>query len=113
MSLLICGGTFTYGHATLSACRVTKFKSTPVYDTAGRTVIASKIDLDVTLYADNSALNPTDLGGEFYRKELTKPGQTLIIENIGIGRLYVNYGGRFDSSWGPKPRVLEFIPHGD
>lgn len=93
-----------------------------VYDGAGRTVIGTRYVLTVSTIITDDAATLADLktSGTIIadlRKKLSLPGKTLEIHHDGfaVGPLQINLGQSTprDIEWGPKPRVLSWVPIGD
>src|SRR5262245_8286774 len=78
-----------------------------VYDAAGRTVVETKLDLNVSAYilAGGGQDNSLDV----IRAALERPGGALRVSGLGLGTLNSNRpGGRKDVSFGPRPSVIDW-----
>lgn len=93
-----------------------------VYDGAGRTVIGTRYVLTISTIITDEAATISNLrtSGSIVadiRKRLALPGKTLEIHHDGfaVGPLQINLGqsNPRDIEWGPKPRVLSWVPIGD
>src|SRR5262245_60697140 len=107
-------GTCKYGtHEFTAAMETVSFKSTPVYDAAGRTVTHSSISIAIKDVVFAPVNNTTDAMLETIRVELSQPARAFYYQSKGWGDFTVNVGGRRDVLWGPKPKRLSFKPHGN
>lgn len=106
-------GTCTYNGFTFSNNVVTTDLSiTPVYDTAGRTVVYSIFALTLEDKYTNSGASIETLM-ETVRSQLLSPAGELVYANKGLGDLTINSGTKKDVLWGPKPKSFRWKPLGD
>ena len=106
-------GTCSYNGVTFGVMTASQVDGSPVYDSAGRTVIyvVYKITVETTLNA--GGVTSTDSTLEDLRRRLTTPGGELRYNGKGFGNnLSINTGtggsNPRDVVWGPKPRLLSW-----
>lgn len=92
----------------------TKVESQVIYDDANRMVKCIEHTIDTTAYVI-AGNNETDATLEDLRIRLTETGAELIYRDKGFGDLIVNSDDSDveDVEWGPKPKLMSFIPIGN
>jgi hypothetical protein len=108
-------GLLEYNGATFSSLFKTSVSGVQVPDAAGRTVKY----VEWTIYAEGTvtlgSFQP-NISGQLavLRRLLEQFGGTLTYKGKGLGNVVVNQPGGtlYDVAWGPKPKLLEFIPLG-
>ncbi|VTT96573.1 unnamed protein product [Gemmataceae bacterium] len=86
------------------------FRGTPQYDSAGRTVTATRFFLHVRTVLENTG--GTDAATRAAVVKLTQPAAGLIYDGRGFSGVRINLGSTRDCSWGPKPQVVSLRPGG-
>jgi len=100
-------GVVSYGGYTLVPARNYRFTVEPVYSDSDRSVVYNKCTLSGKWVTTETSENGSAMTLASVRKLLSKPGQTLVLDNIGyVGTLTA------DVHWGPKPRVISLTPVG-
>lgn len=100
-----------YGSHTFNETTdTTDLRITPVYDTAGRTVVYSVYS--ITLHETIADAAPTDAAVLAAIQTLTRPADTFVYTGRGMGGLSINTGKVRDVIWGPKPRLVGLKPSG-
>jgi hypothetical protein len=104
-------GTLSYNGYSFDGSSRLEVQSEFIQDDAQRTVVAVKKTLTVRAVI---AATPTDASLINIRHRLEKQGQALDFRNRGFGddvRVNVD-GGVKDIAWGPKPKILDWVPLG-
>ncbi len=114
-------GTLSYGTIFFDVLKHTKISSRPVEDSANRTVKY----VTHTLTVEGVVVLPDKVGADqtidtiwvSLRQELETNGLPLVYTGRGFGDIRVNVGGLKgtavrDVNWGPKPKILDFVPLG-
>ncbi len=111
-------GTCSYGNVIFDVLKHTKISSRPVEDSANRTVKY----VTHTLTVEGVVVLPDKFGGvgtidtiwANLRQELETNGLGLVYTGRGFSDVRVNVQGSpvRDVNWGPKPKILEFVPLG-
>lgn len=105
-------GTLSYGSFIFPPARQYRIVEKPVYDRAERAVSYVDCTLEVLCWISFSDEASEAAAVEQAREYLTRPGQTLTVDNIGLGGLPVDGSAVIDLNWGPKPRLVSCRPAG-
>lgn len=113
-------GELTYNYWTFDAMHRSKVSNVPVYDDAGRVLKWQEVtievegDIDLRSAVDGGAYSNFSDAALGLLRALDEPGHTLHYVNKGFGDFYVNspQSNVRDLNWGPKPKVLDFVPIG-
>lgn len=115
-------GLLKYGAVEFNELHHSKLVATPVYDGADRNVayIRWELTVEATITASQAENWTTDGQMMTLREALLLPGQRLIFDNKGAGRIDTSgnppaeggYPARKDVAWGPKPQLLDWMTLG-
>lgn len=117
-------GVLGYGDVIFTSLVSSRISARPVYDDAQRVVSYIEYTLTVNGYVsfgqydtpdpDPYEFPTTDKDMAKLRKTLLTPGLTLVFSKKGFGNLFINTqdGTVRDLVWGPRPRLLEWVPIG-
>jgi hypothetical protein len=104
-------GTLSYNGVEFGVLHQSSMTGTPVYDEPGHVVKWVQWAIEVTGWISNTA----GTGGEMevLRARLTKPACELKYTDKGFGTFHVNGTSKvLDADWGPKPRLISWMPLG-
>lgn len=101
-------GTVSYGSYTFPAVRKITTSVKPHYDATGRSV-----SYNVHTFVVQAFLNAANEGAQSTTMDsiysiLSKPGQRLVVDGVGLGNIDVAVGK--DVNWGPKPQITGIFP---
>lgn len=113
MALLPAVGTITYNGYTFNAATKTTVSGRPVYDEAGRTIVAVVYTFYLTSFVPEAVSGAgADSMIADLRQRLMSPGRSFTYTGQGLGNLEINVAGTKDVLWGPKPTALDLEPLG-
>lgn len=113
-------GTLMYNGYRFGALRNFRLELTPEYDEAGRALVGNRLTLTVTEVISGTAESTVGTAMLALRRQLTEPGQTLVVADVGFGDMSINGSNvtpalaktHDDIEWGPKPEVVSLQPLG-
>jgi len=110
---LPAGGTAQYGDVVFGTLFHSNVTSTPIWDEAGRTIVAVEHEIYLSGHVQSDSGIDTTMAT--VHQQLEAPGLALTYTSKGWGTLQVNTAGGTakDVDYGPKPKVLSFTPEGD
>lgn len=97
------------GHTFSNAANTTEFRATPVYDQAGRTITHTVFSITIEDYITG---RPAEKRTEDVLSRLLQPAAGFIYRGRGTGGVNINFGGKSDMVWGPKPQMVSVKPLG-
>jgi hypothetical protein len=108
-------GTLEYNGYAFGERTQTSVSEELVYDDADRTVVYHNIKLNAkTIVTPDGNDSDTNRSMQKVRELLTQAGARLKIDNRGFGtKLDINGSGVKDVAFGPKPRMLSWVPVGN
>lgn len=113
MALLPAVGTISYNGFTFNSQTNTSVSGRPIYDDAGRTIVAVVYTFYLTSYVSETVLGSgADAVVADLRQRLLSPGRSFTYTGQGMGSLQINVAGVKDVLWGPKPIALDLTPVG-
>lgn len=90
-----------------------KMSGEPVYDDAGRMVKWVAWTVEVEAFVNEGPGVTTDATLKTMRQKLTQPGAILRYDDKGFGAFVINEGVVQDVNWGPKPKLMSYVPIGN